>query len=209
MSKRFARIPLAALAAALAAALGVTTALAATTWTVKPGGAAAATSKNVELIDLTTGSVIGCSASVTVTLKSGSGLPGNNLGSISKAGFPKCVGALDITYTLTAGHLPWHLNAGSYNSGSGTTHATITGIHAAIGGGIPCIATLDGTGASKDNGTISATYENATHLLSWSKTGGTLHFYKVQGCSGLIRSGDAAALTGTLSVSPPQSITSP
>jgi hypothetical protein len=209
MSKRLARIPLTAAAAALAATLGVTTALAATTWTVKPGGTVAATANKVELIDLKTGSIITCNSSVTVILKSGSGLPGNNLGSISKAGFPKCVGALDITYTLTASHLPWHFNAGSYNSSSGTTHVTITGIHAAIGGGIPCIAVLDGTGASKDNGTISATYKNGTHLLSWSKTGGTLHFYKVQGCSGLIRSGDPAALAGTLSVSPPQSITSP
>lgn len=209
MSKRSARIPLAALAAALAATLGVTTALAATTWTVKPGGTVAATSMKVDLIDLKTGSVIGCHASVTVNLKSGSGLPGSNLGSISKASFPKCVGALDITYTLTAGHLPWHLNAGFYNSSSGTTHATIAGIHATIGGGLPCIAILDGTGASKDNGTISATYKNGTHLLSWSKTGGTLHFYKVDGCSGLIRSGDPAALAGTLSVNPPQSITSP
>jgi len=209
MSRRFARIPLAAPAAAVAAILGVTTALAATTWTVRPGGTVAATSNKIDMEDLKTGSIIDCHASVTVNLKSGSGLPGNNLGLIPKAGFSKCVGALDITYTLTAGHLPWHLNAGSYNSSSGTTHATITGFHAAIGGGLPCIAILDGTGAGKDNGTISATYKNGTHVLAWSKTGGNLHFYKVQGCSGLIRSGDPAALTGTFSVSPPQSITSP
>jgi hypothetical protein len=195
--------------AALAATLAVTAALAATTWTVKPGGTVAATSNQIELKDTKSGSIITCQVSVTATLKSGSGLSGNNVGSIPKAGFTKCVGALGITYTLTAGSLPWHLNAGSYDSSTGTTHATITGVHIAIGGGLPCIAILDGTGASRDNGIIGATYKNSTHRLSWSQTGGNLHFYKVQACSGLISSGDPAALIGSFSVSPPQSITSP
>jgi hypothetical protein len=210
MSNHYTRVLLTGSAVALTMVLTMTASLAAaTTWTVKPGGTVTATSKKIDLEDLTTGSIIACHTSVTITLKSGGGLPGNSLGSISKADFSKCVGALGITYTLTASHLPWHLNAGSYNSNSGTTHATITGIHAAIGRGFPCIAILDGTGASKDDGTMSVTYKNGTHLLSWAKTGGNLHFYKVQACSGLINSGDRAALAGPLGVSPPQSITSP
>jgi hypothetical protein len=42
-----------------------------------------------------------------------------------------------------------------------------------------------------------------------SKTGGNLHIYNVVGCGGLIRNGDAAGFTGTYSLSPPQTITSP
>src|SRR5690349_6264390 len=76
-----------------------------TTWTVQPGGMVAATSKQIVLKDLTTGSVIDCRVSVTVTLGSGSGLPGRNLGSIPKADFPKCVGGLGIIYILTARRL--------------------------------------------------------------------------------------------------------
>jgi len=86
--------------------LGATTALAATTWTVRPGGTVTAASKNMVLKDLKTGSVIGCHSAIMVALKSGSGLAGSNIGSVSSAGFSKCVGALDITYTLTAQHLP-------------------------------------------------------------------------------------------------------
>lgn len=209
MSKRYTWLSLAAPAAVLITGLGVTTALAATTWTVQPGGTVTAASKNTVLRDLKTGSVIECHSSITVALKSGSGLADSNIGSISSAGFSKCVGGLGITYTLTAQHLPWHLNTASYNSGTGTTHGTISGVHAVIGGGLPCIAIVDGTGASKDNGIISVTYKNGTHQLAWLKTGGNLHFYKVNGCSGLIQSGDPAALAGTFSVSPPQTITSP
>ncbi len=209
MSKRYTRLYLAAPAAVLITGLGVTTARVATTWTVQPGGTVTAASKNIVLTDLKTGSVIGCHSSITVTLKSGSGLAGSNIGSVSSAGFSKCIGALDITYTLTAQHLPWHLNAGSYNSSTRTTHGTIAGVHAVIGGGLPCIAIVDGTEASKDNGIISFTYKNGTHQLAWLKTGGNLHFYKVNGCSGLIDSGDPAALTGMFSVSPPQTIMSP
>jgi hypothetical protein len=209
MSKRYTRLSLAAPAAVLIAGLGVSTALAATTWTVHPGGTVTAASTNLVLKDLKTGSVIECHSSITAALKSGSGLTGSNIGSVSKAGFSKCVGGLGITYTLTAQHLPWHLNAGSYNSSTGTAHGTISGVHAVIGGGLLCIAIVDGTGASKDNGVISVTYKNGTHQLAWPKIGGNLHFYKVNGCSGLIRSGDPAALSGTFSVSPPQTITSP
>ena len=89
------------------------------------------------------------------------------------------------------------------------THGRITGLHATmLGPG--CTLTIDGTGASKDDGMVGVTYSNGKHTLTWLKGGGgNLHFYRVTGCAGFFRSGDPANLTGLFSVSPAQTITSP
>ena len=212
MSNRNARILAAGGAAVLVAALGSPAALAAptaTTWTVQPGGAITATSGSLTLTNPPGGSLSDTCTSSTMsgTLKAGSGLPGPGIGSISMAAFRGC-GHI-ASQDLKARGLPWHLNAASYNPGSGTTHGTITGLHADLEGP-SCSLIIDGTGASKDNGIVSVTYSNAKHALTWLKGGsGNLHFYKVVGCAGFFGSGDPANLAGTFGVSPQQTITSP
>ena len=91
MSNRFPRILAAGCAAVLAATLAAAPALAATTWTIRPGGAITATSAKVTVKDTTAGSVITCT-SVTArgTLERGSGLPGSHVGSVSAVSFPSC-----------------------------------------------------------------------------------------------------------------------
>jgi hypothetical protein len=197
-------------ASALTAASGLTSTAAATaTWTVQPGGAVTAKSKMVEMADPKVGLVLDCPTTMHATLRSGGGHPGAGIGSVTAATVPQCNGPAGLVYDLTFSGLPWHLNAASYNPGSGTTHGTITGLHADLEGP-SCSLIIDGTGASKDNGIVSVTYSNAKHALTWLKGGsGNLHFYKVVGCAGFFGSGDPANLAGTFGVSPQQTITSP
>jgi hypothetical protein len=209
MRKRAAWLSLAASAALLTATMASTPAGAATTWTVQPGGAVTAASGNLTLWDTSKGgAAIECPPStVHAVLQSGSGLPGTAIGSVTAASFQNCTGPAGLTYTLTAGHLPWQLNVVSYDSSSGTASGTITGVHVILSGP-GCAGVVDGTGAGQDDGTIDISYNNKTHNLSWFKTGGNLHFYQVSGC-GFFVSGHPAGFAATFSVSPPQAITSP
>jgi len=195
--------------AATAAVIGLSAApaFAATTWTVSPGGAITAKSGTTTLTDTTTGNSLTCkSSSTSATLKTGSGLKGAGLGSITKVTFATCTGPLDLTFTVTTNGLPWKLNAVSYNSTTGVTHGTITGIDATLSGP-SCTADVDGTGAGLDNGKVKATYTNSTGKLKVLTTGGNLHVYDVVGCAGLINSGDATTFKATYTVSPIQTIT--
>jgi hypothetical protein len=180
----------------------------AATWTVSPGGAITATSGKTTLKDTTTGSVLSCTSSTAnATLKKGTGLAGAGLGSITGISFTNCTGPLGLTFTVTPGHLPWKLNAISYNAG--TTTGTITGIHATLTGS-GCSAVVDGaTSGTANNGKVKVTYTNGTHLLKVLTTGGNLHIWNVVGCAGLIGSGDASTFSASYSVSPAQTITSP
>jgi hypothetical protein len=146
-------------------------------------------------------------ASIKAKLKSGSGLSGS-IGSITSAKFTHCRWVLGITMTLRATHLPWHLSARSYNASTGTTTGTITGIHITIAG-LACAAVVDGTGPAKDDGRINFRYVNKTHKLTFPRSGGNLHYYKVNHCMGIVASGDSANLHATYTVSPAQKITSP
>jgi hypothetical protein len=206
MHKRITAILLTGSAAALTVGLTATSAVAAT-WTVKPGGAVTAKSGTTTLTDKNTNNKLTCTSSKAgAKLKSGKGLSGTGIGSINTISFSGCTGPLGLSFTVTPGHLPWKLNAVSYSSG--VTHGTITGIHATLKGS-GCSAVVDGTGASANNGKVSATYTNGTHKLKILTTGGNLHIYKVSGCLGLINSGDAATFSATYTVSPGQTITSP
>jgi hypothetical protein len=202
------------LAPALSAALAMPAAIAsaaATTWTVKPGGAVTATSGQVTLKDATTESTVTClSSDIKATLRSGTGLPGTGIGSISSFTFAKCSGPLGIQYTLTFSHSPFKFNATSYNSGTGTTTATIAGIHGKWAGPT-CSFVLDGTGATQDNGTMVVTYVNSTHKLKFLTTGGDLHVYDLLGCGALgeIHNHDRLTFSATGTVTPAQTITSP
>jgi hypothetical protein len=211
MSKRFARTLLTITAAGVATVLTVAAAMAATTWTIRPGGAVTAKSGLVVLKDATTGSLVTCNSStIKATLKAGTGLSGSGMGTISSFTFNNCTGPLSLTYTLTLSHLPFTLNAMSYDSGTGTTTAKITGIHGTFMGP-SCSYVLDGTGATMHNGTLAITYANDTHKLKFLTTDGNLHVYQLRSCGflGPIHNNDHLTLSATGAVIPSQTITSP
>jgi hypothetical protein len=208
--KRTGSALIAGAAAALMIGTSAASALAAApTWTVKPGGAITAKSGATTLTDTKTHQKLSCTSSTAkATLKKGSKLSGAGLGSITSLSFSGCTGPFGIHFTVTSGHLPWKLNAVSYSRSTGTTTGTITGIHATLSG-TACSAIVDGTGATKNNGTVRVTYVNRTHKLTVLAAGDNLHTYGVRGCLGLINSGDGASFTTAYAVSPAQTITSP
>ncbi len=198
-------------AAALLIGAGAVPALAAArTWTIKPGGIATAKAAGKTVLkDTKTGTVLTCaSSSAKIKLKKGSHLSGAGIGQITAISFSGCTGPLGIKFTVKSSHLPWAMNAVSYTKSTATTTGTITGIHSTLSGP-GCSAAVDGTGASKDNGTVRVTYSNKTHKLTVLPAGGTLHVYDVSGCFGLINSGDPSSFTAVDAVSPKQTITSP
>jgi hypothetical protein len=201
-------------AAALAAGTGLaaSTAFAGTgshvaaTWTVKPGGAITAKAGTTTLKDTKTGSTLACtSSSGKGTVKKGSGLSGAGIGSITALSFSNCTGPLSLTFTVKTTHFPWHLNAKSISSG--VTTGTITGIHATLTGP-SCSAVVDGTGATANNGMVTAKYSNSTGKLVTTGAG-NLHIYNVHGCAGLVGNGDGTSFKGSYTISPKQTITSP
>jgi hypothetical protein len=196
----------------LAIALAVTPSLAttATAWTVYPGGSfSGRTTGKVIITDATNGIVVACSSSsMSGKLKSGSGLSGTDIASITALSFGGSLactnGVLDYTYTF--GIYPYDLNAESY--ANGRTTAIITGIRGAVSGG-GCTMTIGGTTA-RSTGQISGTYTNSSHKFVTASDRGTMHFYNVgAGCLGLYNNGDRMTISATYSVSPAQTITSP
>jgi hypothetical protein len=178
----------------------------AATWTVKPGGAITAKAGTTTLKDTNTGSVLTCtSSSGKGTAKTGSGLSGTGIASITALSFTNCTGPLGLKFTVKTTHFPWKLNAKTFSSGK--TTGSITGIHATLTGP-SCSATVDGTGASANNGMVTATYTNSTGKLATTGAG-NLHIYNVSGCAGLINSGDGSSFKGSYTVTPKQTITSP
>jgi hypothetical protein len=197
-------------AAALVIGVSAGTALAVNaTWTVKPGGAITAKAGTTTLTDTTTHQAVVCKSSSTkATLKKGSGLSGTGIGSITSVAFNTCTGS-GFTFTVKTGHLPWHLNATSFNKTTGVTTGTITGIHSTLSVPGLCSAVVDGTSGTANNGMVKVTYTNSTGKLKVLTTGGNLHVYNVVGCAGLINSNDASTFSGNYTVTPKQTITSP
>jgi hypothetical protein len=195
-------------AAALAIGFGASSSFAATavTWTVSPGGTLSGTAGTTTIKDTTSGTTLTCTSSkLTGSLKSGTKLPGKGLGTVTSVAFNNCSVA-GQTLSLSSGTVAWKLNAASY--ASGVTHGTISGIHLAISSSL-CSAVIDGTGATANNGTVKITYANSTHRLKILPTGGNLHVYNVNGCLGLIHTGDAGSISSAYAVTPAQKITSP
>lgn len=180
-----------------------TAATAATTWTVSPGGPVTGHARTTALTNTTTekAAIICASSSARGRLRSGSGLPGAGLGSLTTVSFS------GGCFTLTASHLPWKVNARSYTSG--TTTGTITGIHLTFTDPGFCDFAADGTGATAGDGTVHFKYTNATGKLAILKAHSNLHIYRVKGCGGVFHDGNAAALSGTYVITPAQAITSP
>jgi hypothetical protein len=216
VSKRYARILCAGCAAVLAAALGVTTALAATTWTIQPGGAITAKSGTAVFKDATTRQMFSCtSLSARGSLKTGSGLSGWHAGSISAVGFHTCTSPfgrmqapqISLIWTLRATGLPWHVNFSSSNSG--VVAGTISHVQINVSTNAPCSFVFDGTAATARDGWVKFTYTDSTGRLTVLTTGGNLHAYNVIDCLGLFNNGDPVRISATFTLSPKQTITSP
>ena len=196
-----------ATAVAIGASAGVALAVA-LTFTITPGGAITATAGTTTLKDTNTGSVLTCTSSTSSgTLKSGSGISGTNLGSITKLSFSNCTGPLGLTFTVANSGFPWTLSGTAYNATTGVTTGCINGIKSHLSGP-SCSADVAGTTATT-KGKVKVTYTNSTHKLKVLPTGGNLHVFNVSGCAGLINSGDATQFSGTYTVTPSQKITSP
>ena len=194
------------LALSASSAIAATHTAVAATWTVMPGGAISAKAGKTTLTDKNTGSVLTCtSSSGKGTVKGGKGLSGTGIGTITALSFNNCTGPLSLTFTVKTTHFPWHLNAKSFSGG--VTTGTITGIHATLTGP-SCSAVVDGTGATANNGSVTAKYSNATGKLTTTGAG-NLHVYNVKGCAGLISNGNSASFKGAYAISPKQTITSP
>ena len=206
MHKRLTAVLLSSGAAALAVALGASTALAAdATWSVSPGGSFSFSGSG-QVKDATTGTIAKCtSIKLSGTLKSGHGLSGTGLGTITTASFTGCTIAT-VAIKVAVHGLPWKLNAVSFKSG--VTTGTISGIDL-VATAPGCSATLDGTGAGKNNGVTKATYTNSTGKIKLLGPGGNLHSYAVSGCFGLVNNNDPQQASGTETVTPKQTITSP
>jgi len=196
-----------ATAVAVGASAGVALAVA-ITFTISPGGAITAKAGTTTLKDTNTGSVLSCASSTSSgTLKSGSGVAGSNLGSITKLSFTNCTGPLGLTFTVTNSAFPWTLSGTAYNATTGVTTGFINGIKSHLSGP-SCSADVAGTTATT-KGKVKVTYTNSTGKLKVLATGGNLHVFNVTGCAGLINSGDATQFSGTYTVTPAQTITSP
>lgn len=212
MGKRMGGMLLTAGAVALVAGLSAAPSLAATatTWKVSPGGSVTLVkSGQFTLADITTGNSLVCAHTKgTGQFKSGSGLPGARIGSITALSLTDCTGPGGLTFTIRLGHLPWTLNADTYDPAitDGLTTGTISGIHAAVSG-TNCHATVDGTSATADNGQTQIHYHNNLAKLKIRTQDSNLHFYHVTGCGGLIKSRDAITFSSAYLASPKQTIT--
>ncbi|WP_371502334.1 hypothetical protein OG871_34995 [Kitasatospora sp. NBC_00374] len=195
----------AALSAAAGLALAPATATTTATWTASPGGAWTAKAASPKLTDTRTGTKLTCSSSAAagVLAPTGDGLPISTITSVTWA---SCTGPLGITFSVTAQNLPWGINALTYNSTTGVTTGTLTGVKAHISGA-GCTADFAGP-TSTTPATLTGTYNNAGNTLTVS--GGDLHAYNVSGsCLGLLNNGDPATYNAAYVLSAPQVITSP
>jgi hypothetical protein len=196
----------AATASVITMAAAPTLATSAKTWTVKPGGTIAGAAKNVVVTDATAGQSVTCATSSAAgSLKTGSGLSGTGIGSITSIAFNNCsILGMSISVTLT-GTMP--INATAYNATTKVVTETITKIHGSLNAS-GCSATVDGTAATANNGTVKAKFMDTGSKLKVLSTGSTLHLYNVN-CFGVINNGDSVNFTGTYTVKPAQTITSP
>jgi hypothetical protein len=194
-------------AAVLAAATGLSAgpALAASTWTVSPGGHFTAVSGTAVLTDTSTGASIRCAASsLGGTLRSGTGLSGTDIGDVTAFGLSSCTG-LGQTFSTTATDFPWQLNATSYSSvtrgprSGGIAILNLLGVSEMLNA-ISCHLWWWGTPPD-----LTLQYNNSSAALT-SLTSPAMRLYDVSGCSGAFNDGDTMSLSVTYTVSPVQFI---
>jgi hypothetical protein len=192
--------------AAVVSMAAAPTMAAAKTWTVKPGGAITAKAGKTTVTDSTAGQSVVCASSAAKgSFKKGSGLKGTGIGTVTSITFTNCsIDGVTLSVTLT-GTMP--INASSYNATTKVAKLAITKIHGSLSTS-GCSATIDGTAATANDGTVKANFMDTGSKLKVLATGGNLHLYNVN-CFGVINSGDAVNFTTTYTVSPATTITSP
>ncbi|MYT70878.1 MULTISPECIES: hypothetical protein [unclassified Streptomyces] len=199
--RRFARntaIAAGALVSAVGLSISSASAGALATYTVTPGGAYTANASGPTLkVGSTT---LNCTSSQAKgTLKSGSGLAGAQIGTITTLSFTGCtVAGIPFTVSSTASTgTPFYINA----TGTTANHidGNISGINASISG-TGCHATFAGT--------TLGYYENTSNSLNITG-GGTLAAQPGASCLGLITAGAHADFKAKYVLTSTQTITSP
>lgn len=198
--------------AVLAASLGGAPAQAgaAATWTVSPGGAATAkaTAGTITLTDTSTGAVGTCASSkATGTVKRGSGLSGQDIGTVTAAAFGSCAALGSVPMTVTSKGLPWRISFTSYNATTDVVAGTVSGVKVVLTGS--CDAAVNGSSGPAADGVVRAVYNDRIGELTFLSSGSNLHYWHVKHCYRLINDGDPVALTASYMVRPIQDITSP
>jgi hypothetical protein len=169
-----------------------------------------ATAGKITLTDTPTGATMTCRSSrLSGTLKAGSGLAGAGMGSLTTAVYSQCSGG-PFPATMTAHGLPWRLNLTSYDRHTGVAGGTISHLQISVAtSDTPCTAVIKGTSGNAPDGVMPVSYTSKTGILKVLPAGGDLHWYRVRNCAGIVRNGDAAALSASYTISPRQVITSP
>jgi hypothetical protein len=115
--------------------------------------------------DVTAGQSVTCTSSTAKgTFKSGKGLSGTGIGTITSLTVSGCsVLGMNISLTIT-GKMP--VNAVSFNSTKRVVTMFLTNIHGSLSTS-GCSATIDGTGVAAHNGKVKATYSDGTGKLPY------------------------------------------
>jgi hypothetical protein len=196
--------------AALAIALGAASSSAATAagWNVSPGGAfTGKQSGKVTITDTVTKRSVVCTTTAAAgRFRSGTGLPGAGIGTLRSLSLTGCATVQGLAFTVKAGALPWSLNADKYIPAKTTTYGTVTRVHLTLAA-TGCSATIDGTSATSDNGSVVIHIHNTPSKLKLEAAGSTLHIYVGSGCTGLFKNGNAVSVSSAYLMSPGQTIT--
>src|SRR5690242_11762385 len=210
MRARLSSLLLATGTAAATIALGIpsSSAVTVTGWSVTPGGSfTGKQSGKVTITDtVTKRSIVCATAAATGRFRSGTGLPGAGIGTLRSLSLTDCATGGGRAFTVTAGALPWSLNADKYLPAITTTYGTLTKMHLTLAA-TGCSATIDGTSATSDNGSVVIHIHNNPSKLKLEAAGGTLHVYVGSGCTGVVKNGDAVTLSSAYLISPAQKIT--
>lgn len=175
------------------------------TWTLRPGGPFRATAAQVLFNDDTTTLRVTCAGTQTLTgvFLGGTGLPGNSLGSVNTWVDVSCTG-VGIPFVFQPTGSPWRFNALSFNSSTGVTTGTLTGVQINSVG--QCRGLLaDATGQPA---TLNVTFADSTRTLTVN--GGNLRLNHASGCPGYWNTGDVITYRAVYSMTPSNmALTSP
>jgi len=195
-------------AAAIVLSAASSSAVTATGWSVSPGGSfTGKQSGKVTITDtVTKRSIVCATAAAAGRFRSGTGLPGAGIGTLRSLSLTDCATGRGLAFTVTASALPWSLNADKYIPAITTTYGTLTKMHLTLAA-TGCNATIDGTSATSDNGSVVIHIHNNPSKLKLEAADGTLHAYVSGSCTGPFRNGDAVTLSSAYLLSPTQTIT--
>lgn len=205
----------------ISAAVAVTMAAGITaTWTFLPGGEITAFNVGDAGAVTDRGTVVTCTTStVKVSAKSGSGLSGQDIGSISEMTLEgndsdpsdsRCLstpGGIFIRIMLR--DLPWKFSVESYDPASGEVSGKVTGVKAGFQGSDGCSAEFTAPGGGP--GEVFVTYSNSEGTVRTDPTRFSLVATTLTGTCDpdLIAIGDGLAAAGIWEVQPKQEVTSP